>query len=627
MATPVPFVPYPPIERHGVIGDRRTAALVAADGTIDWLCLPRYDGKSVFATLLDATRGGFWRLGPVKAVFGHQRYVGDSPVVVTTWTTDDWELELTDAMAGPQDERPAAGEESHVLLRRLRCLRGEAAAVFDLRPRDDCRGSASVTPATGGLLLRVGARTLFVWVSRPVQAEPDGAHVQFHLYHDQEFWSALIDGEPDGPWTVQRSRDVLNETLTYWQDWVDQLAYTGPRGDRVRRSAVTVHLLGYAPTGSLVAAPTTSLPERIGGGWNADYRFAWVRDASLSLAVLALLGDTKTARRYMDWVCGLDSSTDSPLQVVYRIDGGTDLSQHERWELYGYRGSQPIRVGNHAYQQRQLDSLGYFADCALIYLEQGGTWREEYWQMIRRAADYTAGAWRQPDNSIWELPSTQHYVSSKVMSWVTLERAVQIAERLGRTEKTAHWRATMAEIHTEVMQQGWSEHLSAFRQRYGADTLDAAVLLIPVMGFLPADHPQVVATVARITESLTINGYVYRFHPGETPGLQDLPLGEFEGAFLPCTCWLATTYAKAGRPDEAEAVLARVEHVTGGLGLLAEGVDARSETLLGNFPLLFSQIEYIRAVMELAKARPLDRTRLMVGKMAQRLGRLFQSEG
>jgi GH15 family glucan-1,4-alpha-glucosidase len=411
----------------------------------------------------------------------------------------------------------------------------------------------------------------------------------------------LIDGEPDGPWTIRRCGDVLNETLTYWQGWVDHLTYTGPRSDWVRRAAVTVHLLGDAPAGSLVAAPTTSLPERIGGGWNADYRFTWVRDASLSVAALALLGDTETARRYIDWVCGLGSATEAPLQVVYRIDGGTDLSQTERRELHGFRGSQPVRVGNHAYLQHQLGSFGYFADCALIYLEQGGTWREEYWQMVCRAADYTAAVWHRPDNGIWELPSVQHYVSSKVMSWVTLERTVKIAERLGRPEKVAHWRAVMAEIHAEVMRRGWSEHLHAFRQRYGTDTLDASALLIPVMGFLPADHPRVAATVARIASCLTLNGYVYRFHPGETPGVEHLPLGEFEGAFLPCTCWLATAYAKAGRLEAAEVVLARVEHLADELGLLAEGVDARSGTFLGNFPLLFSQIEYIRAVMELAK--------------------------
>lgn len=340
----------------------------------------------------------------------------------------------------------------------------------------------------------------------------------------------------------------------------------------------------------------------------------------LSMAVLAMLGDTRAAKRYMDWLARLDSSTDSPLQVVYQIGGGTDLTQRGRPELAGYRESQPVLIDNHAFGQRQLDSLGYLADCALINLEEGGEWRPEHWEMIRRAADYTVADWAQPDCGIRELPAEQHYVSSKVMSWVALERAVQIAAKTQHQRATEPWQATMAAIHAEVLARGWSDRLEIFRQRYEADTLDAAALLIPVMDFLPADDSRVVATAERIEATLVIDGFVHRFRAGETPGHEDLPVGEFEGAFFPCTFWLATTYAKAEQPDRAEAILARAEATAGALGLFAEEVDARSGAFLENYPLLFAQVEYVRTILELAKARPLDKMRLMIGKAAMRLG-------
>jgi GH15 family glucan-1,4-alpha-glucosidase len=389
---------------------------------------------------------------------------------------------------------------------------------------------------------------------------------------------------------------------------------------------MAVRLLGYAPTGALVAAPTTSLPERVGGDRNYDYRLAWVRDASLSLAILSLLGDTTAAQGYMDWLAGLDSSTDSPLQVVYRVDGRIDVTQQERTDIAGYRESRPVRFGNHAFEQRQLDSLGYFNDCALVYLDHGGAWSDAYWTVVQAAADYTVANWRLPDSGIWELPAEQHYVSSKVMSWVTLERAIQIARKTGHRTDIDRWAAEAEVIHQEVMDHGWSDRLGAFTQRYEADTLDAAALLIPVMGFLPGDHPRVVATTDRIAETLAIDGLVHRFVASETPGHPDLPLGEFEGAFLPCTFWLATAYAKDGRAESAERILQKVEESVGDLGLLAEEIDARSGAFLGNTPLLFSQVEYVRAVMEVAKARPIDRARMMLGMAEQRVRRVIRRD-
>ena len=593
------FLPYPPIGRHGVIGDRRTAALVAADGTLDWLCLPIYDGSPVFGALLDARRGGFWRAGPAVPTQGGQRYLGASAALVTSWMADAWELELTDAMAWPWDDRSAehGGRDGRVLLRRLRCIRGEVEAVFDARPRHDFGAPSSIVPVPGGAAIEVGGRALTLWTSRPAAVRPDAVAVAMNLGQGEEAWSVLACGEDEQcPWTPERATAALEETLRYWRDWAGGLTYDGPRGDWVRRAAVTIHLLSYAPTGSPVAAPTTSLPERIGGDLNWDYRYAWVRDASLSVAILSRLGNTAAGRRYMDCLASYRSSTDSPLQVVYTVDGQLDLPERERADVAGYAGSRPVRTGNRACSQRQLDSLGFFADCALVYLDHGGEWGDEHWAMVRRAAEYTLANWHRPDSGVWEMAEEHHFVSSKVMSWVVLDRAATIAERTGRGAEAGEWRSTMGAIRAEVMDRGWSERLGAFRQHYDGEDLDASALLIPIVGFLPVDHPRVAATVDRIAVELAVDGFVHRYVP---PGA-DLPLGEFEGAFLPCTFWLATVRALAGRTDEAEAILAAAEAAAGELGLFAEEVDARSGAFLGNTPLLFAQAEYARAVLELA---------------------------
>ncbi|MGE3796281.1 MAG: glycoside hydrolase family 15 protein [Thermomicrobiales bacterium] len=619
---PPPFISYPPIEMHGVVGDRRTAAMVAADGTIDWLCVPDYDGIPVFGALLDAQHGGWWRLGPADPQFGTQRYEPDTAMLTTEWVADGGTLLLTDLMLWPEDVRSDRDTNRRVIVRTLTCTSGTCDAVCDVRPKADFAKIDPPRSVTDGHVFTIAEHTLGLWTSVPLEADESGCATTIRLKRGDQFTAVISLDETPTVWSESAVRRLVKETRNTWKAWNQKIIYTGPRSERVRQSATTVRLLSYAPTGALVAAPTTSLPERIGGDRNYDYRLAWVRDASLSLAILSLLGDTSAAQRYMDWLAGLESATDSPLQVVYRIDGRVDVTQHERTDISGYRESQPVRFGNHAFEQRQLDSLGYFNDCALVYLKHGGAWKDEYWTMVQAAAEYTVANWRLPDSGIWELPVEQHYVSSKVMSWVALERAVQIAKRTGQNIDVDPWTAEMEMIHQEVMERGWSESLGSFTQRYGADTLDAAALLIPVMGFLPHDHRRVVATTDRIAETLSIDGLVHRFLPAETPGHPDMPLGEFEGAFLPCTFWLATAYALSGRVEEAERVLRKVEESVDHLGLLAEEIDSRSGAFLGNTPLLFSQVEYVRAVMEVAKARPLDRARLSVGMARQRVKHL-----
>ena len=357
-------------------------------------------------------------------------------------------------------------------------------------------------------------------------------------------------------------------------------------------------------TGAVVAAATTSLPERIGGSWNRDYRFCWVRDASLAVSLLARLGNLQETEQYLQWLAArMAVYFGMPLQVLYDIRGEQGLSETKLSAAAGYRESQPVRIGNRAYKQRQLGSYGFLADCVWTYLQEGGHWREEYWKLLTRVANYTSKHWQKPENGIWELPERQHYLNTKVLSWVTLDRSIRIAEKANPGFNTAEWAAARDAIHAEVMDKGWSEHLGAFRQRYEAENLDSAALLISVLDFLPADHPRVLATIERITEFLMIDGLVFRFDPLETPGLGELPLGQLEGAFFPSTFWLATAYAKAAPADQAEAILERAERMAGPLGLFSEAADPRTHTFLGNTPLLFSNVEYVRAKLELARAR------------------------
>ncbi len=597
-------IPYLPIEQHGVIGDRRSAALVASDGTIDWLCLPHYGGDVVLGAMLDHEAGGFWRLGPAARLTGKQHYRDDTATLLTNWNTPDFALELADTMAPPyQSGQPA---DERFLVRQLRCTRGRAACALSLRLCNNFAPIALELSAPDQASAQTIKWHVGLWTSSPLpngrsrERSAEGTTGGFELTDGEEFWAVLaLDGSL-ADMSPPRAAGLVRQADNYWRHWLSGLQDTGQRAN-IRRSAITIHLLSYGPAGSVVAAPTTSLPERIGGDWNADYRLSWVRDSSLALGVLARLGKTRDGGRFLDWLAHRDSSTPAPLQVVYGVEGETRLTPHERTDLSGYRHSQPVRFGNHAYKQHQHDSLGYLADCILLHLEHGGDWRAEYWDLVRRLADFVSAKWKQPGNSIWELPVVQHYLSGKVMSWVALDRALEIAHKVGGAGNFDTWRTVRNEIHQDILKNGWSARLGAFRQRYEGENLDAAALLISVMGVLPPDDPRVTSTIDQIADRLTVNGFVYRFDPRETPGMGSEPMGAFEGAFFPCTFWLSTAYAKAGDSSKAEEILQQAEDTAGPLGLFAEGVDARSKTFLGNTPLVFSHTEYIRAAFEISQ--------------------------
>ena len=594
----VPAV-YPPISRLTVVGDRRTAAVIAADGSVQWLCLPNFDGVPIFGRLLDAGRGGYWRLGPASGREGCQKYIEETNVAATRWDADGGKIELTDAMLLPQGNRRAEEQDYRALLRRLRCRSGSVDCVLELQPRDRFGATPIVARVAGGCELRVAGKALSLWTSH---AEPikDPMRTTFRLSVGEEFWAILASGKMPGTWNVEAAEKALADTIRYWREWTSRYDYQGPRRQSILRAALAIELLSFGPTGAVAAAATSSLPERVGGDRNYDYRYAWIRDASMAMATLSVLGDVESAERYLSWIAQLCTSTEMPVQVLYRVDGGTNIKQRNRNDLAGYRGSRPVRFGNHAFRQRQLDCLGYLVDCAIIYLIKGGRWAPEYWRLISRIADYTAKNWRKPSSGIWERDEQRHYVSSKVMSWTTLKRALDFADRSGDNGNLRQWRAAMAEIHDDIMERGWSEELQSFRQHYGADTLDASTLLVPLMGFLEPDHPRVIATVRRIEQDLMVDGLVHRFRPERS----DLSMVEFEGAFLPCCFWLAAVYALMNRDRDADAMLRRVEGLTGGSGLFSEEVDSRSGELLGNIPMIFSHAEYARAILQLDRHWP-----------------------
>lgn len=604
------FVPFPAVEQLGIVGDRRCAATIAADGTVCWLCLPRFDATPVFGALLDLTKGGYWRLGPEDRDLGTQRYLPGTAVLVTHWEAPGSVLELTDCMLWPEDTRPDGLDGRRVLLRRLRCLSGTRRVINRAVPREDFRLPACAAPlGAAGVRLQTPSMDLGLWCSAPLQLSPghDGAGLVAELTEGEEIWSILDGAEAVGGWTVEAARAALERTVAYWQSWSAALECTGRRAERIRLSAIAVHLCTYAPTGAVIASPTAGLPERVPGSYTYDYRYCWVRDGAVAMALLVQLGALEPVGRWLDWLAGLpsarsDGTKGAPLQVLYRIDGAAETPGHQRDDIEGYRSCKPVRFGNPVYQMLELDGFGFLADLALAYAHAGGGLTEAHWDLVRRCADFVAANWQEPDGGTWELMPFQHFTSSKVMCWVALDRSLGIAALLGHPAPSA-WAAARAAIHAEVMDKGWCGAARSFTQHYGSDGLDATALLIPLMGFLPPDHERVRSTVAAVVKGLSLNGLLHRFIPDHTPGRPNQPMGDREGAFLMCGFWLARTWAMLGEPARTEAVLARAEACGGTTGLFSEAGDARhAPGLLGNMPLLFSQAEYARAAMATREA-------------------------
>jgi GH15 family glucan-1,4-alpha-glucosidase len=580
----------------------RTAALVGLDGAIDWCCLPRFDSGSVFAALLDPDRGGTWSLRPTVEWSSTQRYLPRTNILETTFRTADGVVVLTDFMPVAEDGRPSGPHpEIH---RQFRCTRGRVPMQIVFMPRfeygarttrlEQLRNGLFATDRTDQVLTLSSAKP-FEWL-----VEQSAATARFTVEKGEERWLVLrYDDDDIHPVDRYESSRKLDITAAFWARWAAGVRYSGPHRGMVKRSALVLKLLTHAETGAIIAAPTTSLPETIGGGRNWDYRFVWLRDAAFTLAALDNVGHRREAdafMRFLKKVCRHEGG--GHLQIMYGIDGRRDLVERQLDHLSGYLGSRPVRVGNGAADQLQLDVYGEVLETADIW-RRNHEMTEGTWRVLRGLVDWVSGNWHRPDSSIWEVRGeVRHYVFSKVLSWVALDRGIRMAEELTLEGNTAEWKVQRDLLHAEILQRGWSERHQSFTQAYDDDALDAAALAIGMVRFLPWNDPRVQSTVRAIARELTSTDgeLVYRYrHPD---GLE----GE-EGAFSICTFWLAQALTMIGERERAERVFRRMLRHANHVGLYSEEIDPATGAFLGNFPQAFTHIALINCAAALAQTR------------------------
>ena len=589
------------ISDYGLIGDMRTAALVGLDGAIDWCCLPRFDSGSVFAAILDPDRGGTWSVRPDGEWTSRQRYLSGTNILETTFETPTGVVELTDFMPVDPDGRPVGrAPEIH---RRLRAVRGIVRCRIVFMPRFEYGARATrIAQLRAGLLATDRTDQVVTLASaRPFDwtIEVGGAHAVFDIGEGDARWLVLrYDDDDVHPVDRYDSDRKLEVTAAFWRLWSSSVRYGGPFRDEVVRSALALKLLTHAESGAIIAAPTTSLPETIGGGRNWDYRFVWLRDAAFTLEALEAVGHYREADEFMRFVKKVTRhESGGHLQIMYDLDGRRDLVERQLDHLAGFRNSPPVRVGNGAADQLQLDVYGEV-------METADRWRRHHemtdgtWRNLRPLVDWVSGNWRRPDSSIWEVRGEmRHYVFSKVMSWVALDRGISMAEDLGLDGDTECWRREADTLRAEIMERGWSERAGAFTQSYDDDALDAAALAIPMVRFLPWDHPRVVSTVRAIQRDLTSPDGELVFRYRSPDGLE----GD-EGAFSICTFWLAQALAGIGDRAGAERVVRRMLRHANHVGLYSEEIDPASGQFLGNFPQAFTHIALINCAAALERA-------------------------
>ena len=592
---------YPPISEHGLIGDLQTAALVATDGTVDWFCVPRFDSPSVFASLLDAERGGRFRIAPEGTEYvSKQLYFPDTAILITRFMTPDGVGEVVDFMPVDAPEHASA---HHELVRIVRVVRGQMTFVLECEPRFDYgRAKHELKRTEDGVIFRSDGFDLAL--RSTVALEPKGSDVRATwTARAGEVAGAVLESAPsrDTSPSIDPSRvlEMFNQTVRFWRNWLGRSTYNGRWREAIHRSAMALKLMTYAPTGALVAAPTTSLPEQIGGERNWDYRFTWVRDASFSVYALLGLGYEDEAIAYLRWLnerTGERAGSDSgPLKIMYRIDGSPDLEEETLDHLRGYRDSRPVRVGNGASDQLQLDIYGEAMDSIYRTSRRGLTIGHEGWKDLCTILDWLCEHWDQPEEGIWETRGgRKDFTYGRLMCWVAMDRALRIAHQLGRPANLEMWTTQRDLIYQQIMERGWSKERDAFVQNYDSQVLDASNLLMPMVGFVAPHDPMWLSTLEAMDHELVSDSLVYRYDPSASPdGLRGS-----EGTFSICTFWYVDALARSGRLEEARLTFEKMLTYANHVGLFAEEIGPTGEQL-GNFPQAFTHLSLINAAINL----------------------------
>jgi GH15 family glucan-1,4-alpha-glucosidase len=592
------------IEDYGIIGDTHTAALVGRDGSIDWLCLPRFDSQACFAKLLGDDGNGYWRLAPAGQVRAtRRRYRGESLVLETEFDTDDGTVRLVDCMP--------VREEYPEVTRLVEGVRGQVQMRMELVIRFDYGGVMPWVRRIDGLLTAVaGPEAVCLWTPIHTRGEDFTTVADFSVHEGQRVPFALSSYPSNRP--PPRPSDahyIVQETEQYWQKWADTCDYEGGWGEAVGRSLLTLKALTYAPTGGIVAAATTSLPEELGGIRNWDYRYCWLRDATLTLDSLMVAGYIEEAESWRDWLLRAVAGDPADLQIMYGPAGERRLSEYEVGWLGGYEGASPVRIGNAAAEQYQLDVYGEVMDALYLARERAIDPVPAAWDLQLKLMEFLESGWREPDDGIWEMRGPRrHFTHSKVMAWVAMDRAVRSVESFPQVQGPVDkWRALRQEIHDEVCAKGWNADVGAFTQYYGGHELDASVLMMPLVGFLPATDQRVKGTIDAISRQLVVDGLVLRYQADSASHVDGLSGGE--GAFLPCSFWLAENLALSGRDEEAHDLFERLLELANDLGLLAEEYDTKAGRLVGNFPQAFSHMSLVSAAQCLSGAHSRDSIR------------------
>ena len=582
------------IEDYGLIGDTQTAALVGRNGSIDWLCLPRFDSAACFAALLGEAGHGRWLIAPsdpVRAV--RRKYRPETLILETELETGEGAIRLIDFMT-PRGDEPD-------LVRIVEGVRGEVSVSMELIVRFDYGWVVPwVRQLDGHLRAIAGPDALSLWCDVPTHGQDFTTRAEFTVRPGERVPFVLVwhaSHLPPPPRTD--ALQALAATEAWWREWCGRCTYDGPWRDQVLRSLITLKALTYAPTGGIVAAPTTSLPEKIGGVRNWDYRYCWLRDATYTLYALMIGGYTEEALAWRNWLLRAVAGDPSTMHIMYGVHGERRLPEMELPWLPGYEESRPVRVGNQAATQLQLDVYGEVMDVLHVARRAGLPRDDEAWEVQRVLLRHLEGAWREPDEGIWEVRGPRrHFTHSKVMVWVAFDRAVKAVERFGREGPVDRWRQVREEVHAEVCREGFDERRNTFTQYYGSHALDASLLMIPLVGFLPATDPRVSGTVRAIERDLVVDGFVQRYRTHED--VDGLPPGE--GTFTACTFWLADNYQLQGRFEDARRVFERVLGLCNDLGLMAEQYDPAAGRQLGNFPQAFSHVMLINTARNLARA-------------------------